>query len=88
MKMRKILLTAAIALMFTGCGWLDNQVNKIGLTVTSGDYKVTLFSGGKAVKTWTLKNALIQTETNSDGYWWSTNGKIIRVTGDILIEEI
>jgi len=74
--------------MFTGCGWLDNQINHIGLTVTSGNYKVTLFSGGRAVKTWELKNILIQTEPSSDGYWWSNNGKVTRVSGDLLIEEI
>jgi hypothetical protein len=85
--MLKIMLISTV-LLFSGCGWLDNQVNHLSLTVASGDYKVTLYSGGKAVKEWILKDILIQTEHESDGFYWSNNGKITRITGDIVIEEM
>ncbi len=88
--MKKFLSIVGLSALFTlsGCGLVDNAVNHVQLAVTSGDYNVTLYSGGKEVKSWILKNVLIQTEAGSDGYYWSDQDKITRVTGNIVIQEL
>ncbi len=84
--LKYVILTLGLFL-FTGCGWLDNKINHLSLTLASGGYTVTLYSGGKSVKQWVLKDILIQTEKESDGFYWSDNGKITRITGDVVIEQ-
>ena len=87
MKAINIAVIVVVSAMLSGCGWLDNTINHVSLAVASGDYTVILYSGGKEVKTWELDDVLIQTEGASDGYYWSQNGKITRVTGDLVIQE-
>lgn len=52
-------------------------------------HTVTLYSGGKVVKTWT-STGKVETETDSDGYYFvdESTGKLVRVTGDVVIEVI
>ena len=87
MKIIMGIMTIIIVFGLSGCGWLDNKINHISLGFTSGNYNVTMYSGGVAVKQWVLNDVLIQTEKTSDGFYWSDNGKIIRISGDIVIQE-
>ena len=88
MKKLTIASLVSVLFLFSGCGWLENRINQLSLTVASGDYKISLYSGGKMVRSWKLHDALIQTEKSSDGYYFSYKGKLVRVSGDIVVEEI
>ncbi len=49
--------------------------------------KVTLYSGGKEVRTW-HSTGVVQSESRSDGYHFKdkATGKLIVISGDIVIE--
>lgn len=49
--------------------------------------RVTLYSGGQAVRVWT-SNGKVMSETDSDGYYFmdGATGKLVRVTGDVVVE--
>ena len=74
------------------CGFL---IHAIGCTSAQrarteafgNDHRVTLYSGGEAVKTWT-SDGKVMTETDSDGYYFrdKESKKLVRVSGDIVIE--
>lgn len=88
LKLFRGLLIIGTVLILGGCSAWDNFVNKTELALTSGNYKVTLYSGGKVVRVWLLPDVLVQNETSSDGFMWSLSGKITRVSGDLVVEEI
>jgi ABC-type glycerol-3-phosphate transport system substrate-binding protein len=85
---RVLLIVSLLAIAGCGCGcsaW-QNKMNKMGAGMGSGDYTVTVWSGGQAVATYEVKNGFVNTETQSDGYFFFVNGKLVRVTGTITIE--
>lgn len=84
--MKKLIVCIVVALGLVGCGSIGNRVGKLGSSMKNGDFKVTLYSGGQVVKSWDV-NGYINTEQQSDGYYWYSNGKIVRVSGDVVIEE-
>lgn len=84
--MKKLIVCFVIMLSLVGCGSIGNNLGKLGSSMKNGAFKVTLYSGGNAVKTWDV-NGYISTEEQSDGYFWYENGKIVRVSGDVVIEE-
>lgn len=51
------------------------------------EHKVTLYSGGKAVREWTSTGKVLNEEA-SDGYYFKdkATGQLVRVTGDLVIE--
>jgi len=51
-------------------------------------HKITLYSGGIAVKVW-HSTGYINNEEHSDGYYFmdDATGKLIRVSGNIVIEQ-
>ena len=53
------------------------------------NYKVTLYSGGVAVKEWRSTGKVL-TEHESDGWYFmdSETGKLIRVSGQVVIEQL
>lgn len=86
MKVIKCTILGMVTMMMFGCGSIGNEIGKISSSVKNGSFKVTLYSGGKEVKAWDV-NGYISTEKQSDGYFWYDNGKIVRVSGDVVIEE-
>lgn len=50
---------------------------------------VEMYSGGKLVRTW-VSSGKVATEKNSDGYYFedTKTGKLVRVSGDIVITSI
>jgi hypothetical protein len=83
-----ILLIASTSLVGCGGSW-DNEVTKIGADLKRVDMKITQWSGGKAVKEWTIKKGYVSTEERSDGWFFKTDdGKLVRVSGTITIEEL
>jgi hypothetical protein len=78
-----ILLTLSLYL-FTGCtGASIAKFESLG-----SKHKITLYSGGIAVRTW-HSTGYIQNEEHSDGFYFKddVSGKLIRVSGDIVIEQ-
>jgi hypothetical protein len=86
--MKRLLLLATIALIpLTGCSGWKNSISKMGNALTAGDYKVTVWNGGLPVAEYFVKNSFVNTEVDSDGYFFFVDGKLVRVTGTITIEQ-
>lgn len=51
-------------------------------------HKITLYSGGIAVRVW-HSSGVIQNEEHSDGYYFmdDTTRRLVRVSGDLVIEQ-
>lgn len=83
-------ITAILALAFipfTGCSGLKNNLNKTANALTAGDYKVTVWDGGLPVAEYFVKNSFVNTEQETDGYFFFVNGKLVRVSGTVTIEQ-
>jgi len=87
--MNKALLTLALigTLTLTGCGAFKNNLGRTVEALSSGDYVVTVWSGDKAVRTYEVKNGFINSEQGSDGWFFIHNGKLVRVSGTVTIEQ-
>jgi len=87
--MNKTLLTLAVigTLALTGCGAFKNNLGRTFEAFSSGNYIVTVWSGDKAVRTYEVKNGFVNTETNSDGWFFMHNDKLVRVSGTVTIEQ-
>jgi hypothetical protein len=89
--MKKILsgvIMAGLLLIGTGCSSFQNKVEKMGKGMSASDYVVVMYSGGKVVNWWHIKNKFINKEENSDGWFWIDNDRMVRVSGDVVIEEV
>ena len=87
--MNKSLLTLTLigTLALTGCGGFKNSISKTANALSTGNYTVTVWNGGKAVRTYEVKNGFINTEVDSDGYFFFVDGKLVRVSGTVTIEQ-
>jgi hypothetical protein len=83
----KLILIGAITLSVSCSGTL-NKLNKIGDGLTSGDYNVKVYSGGEIVEQYEIRNSFVNSESQSDGWFFYVDGKLRRVTGTIVIEEL
>ena len=84
---RLLILPLLAAMAVTGCSsatWSRNTPGRI-----MSNYKLTLYSGGLAVKTWNTKGQ-VESESRSDGYYFVdiATGKIVEVAGTIVIEQL
>jgi hypothetical protein len=88
MKQLFLLITAMATLVLTGCGGaFDNNYNKAVNAYKTGNYTVTVWSGGKAVKTYHIKNGFVNSEKESDGWFFFSEGKLVRLSGTVTIEQ-
>lgn len=55
--------------------------------LSTGNYIVTIWSGGKAVKTYSVVNGFVNSEKESDGWFFFVDGKLVRVSGTVTIEQ-
>jgi hypothetical protein len=87
MNIRLIILAILLILglyILTGCtGASIAKFESLG-----SKHKITLYSGGVAVRTW-HSTGYIQNEEHSDGFYFKddASGKLIRVSGQIVIEQ-
>ena len=86
MNIRNIvgLILLLVILSCTGCtGASIAKFESLG-----SKHKITLYSGGVAVRTW-HSTGYIQNEEHSDGFYFKddVSGKLIRVSGQIVIEQ-
>lgn len=86
MKKRFIALALSAAVL-TGCGSLQNSLDRTNADLKRGDYQVTLYSGGKQVRQWHLTNSYVSSEDGSDGWYFFDQGKMVRLTGDVVVEQ-
>ena len=87
MKQTILLLTLIGILALTGCGAFKNNIGRSLEALSSSNYTVTVWSGDKAVRVYEVKNGFVNTETNSDGWFFMCNGKLVRVSGTVTIEQ-
>ena len=86
MKKAIVIITlASLVLSMTGCGAFRNKIGKSIDGLGAKDWTVTLFSGGKAVRTYEVKNSFVNSEEGTDGYFFYIDGKLIRITGCVEI---
>lgn len=89
--MKKILLGALLLTLTTvvGCGGgFRNDVTKTVAAFTYNSWRVTVWSGGQAVKVYEIRNGYISSEQGSDGWFFTYNGKLVRVSGTVTVEEM
>ena len=82
-----LLITVTATLTLTGCGAFKNNLSKSVEALSSGNYVVTVWSGDKAVRTYEIKDGFVNSEKESDGWFFMHNGKLVRVSGTVTIEQ-
>jgi hypothetical protein len=88
MKKTLILSVLGISSLFlTGCGAFKNNMGKIAEGLSTGNYTVTVWSGDKAVKTYQVVNSFVNSEKETDGWFFFVDGKLVRVSGTVTIEQ-
>lgn len=84
MKKLQIIILIIAALSLSGCARGCQNFKRS----TSGNHarsvKVTLYSGGEAVKTWEFKG-IINNDAQSI-FFYDNQGKLVEIDGDVLIE--
>lgn len=81
MKTAILLLTM---ILVVGCTDAEmSRVNSLG-----SSFRVTLYSNGTAVRTWT-STGKVMTENESDGWYFTdaTTKKLVRVSGSVVVEQ-
>ena len=86
-KLTLAALACAVSLGLFGCSAGFNNLGKSIAGLSAGDYRVTVWSGGKAVATYDVKNSFVNTEEGTDGWFFFVNGKLVRVSGTVTIEQ-
>ncbi len=88
MNIVKTLTLGVVLIALTGCSAIENKIGKFVDGATSSDYRITQWSGGVLVKTWEIKSSFVNSEQETDGYFFYYNGKLVRVSGTVTIEEM
>lgn len=87
MKKATLVMISAAVLFLAGCSAAMNNYSKTAAGMLSGNYKVTVWSGGQAVAVYHVKDSFVNTEQNSDGWFFFVDGKLIRVSGTVTVEQ-
>lgn len=86
--MKKFLAILMCIGALSGCAKIDNEIAANGGFWGSykGDYIIRNDSGGKIMDVWKLKNVIVQSESNSDGWLFQDeNGNAIFLGGDVKV---
>jgi hypothetical protein len=83
--MTKYIIASIIALLICSC----TDASRARITGYGDEYKVEMYSGGQMVRSWT-SSGKVHSEEGSDGYFFNdkASGKLIEVTGDIVITQL
>ena len=88
MKKKYLIAVLTISTLFlTGCGAFKNNMGRIADALSTGNYTVTVWSGGVAVKTYNVVNGFVNTEKETDGWFFFVDGKLVRVSGTVTVEQ-
>lgn len=88
MKRIMLCLMLVAVLAATGCAKLENRIDADGGFFGSypGNYIVRNDSGGKIMDVWILKNVIVQSEAQSDGWLFKDGaGNMINLGGDVKV---
>ena len=72
LKVIVLIISFVILILLSGCtpskgnSWTQKISNLLG-----DDYRITLYSRGKAVREWQLKHGIVNYEKNDDGWFFS-----------------
>lgn len=82
--MRVILICVIACCVLGGC--FDAQ--RAQYSAIGSKFRVTLYSGGEAIRSWESTGKVLS-EQGSDGYYFtdSKTNKLVRVSGDLVIEQ-
>ncbi|MEL7244880.1 MAG: hypothetical protein AAF063_22310 [Cyanobacteria bacterium J06643_5] len=89
-KLTNIFLTISLLVIFllSGCtpskgnNWTHKLSHLLG-----DDYRVTLYSGGKAVREWQLKHGIVNHEKKDDGWFFSCRKHLVVIRGEEIVIE-
>ena len=86
MNIRLLLGAIAIAIILSTTGCTNAERAKWGSL--GGRHKITLYSGGVAVRVW-HSTGYIKNEEHSDGYYFEddTTHKLVTISGEVAIEQ-
>ena len=79
-----------VAFIFTmialsGCARTCQKFERNTHDNTPHDVKVTLYSGGKEIRTWEFFG-IVNSSKDSDGYFFYYEENLVEVSGDVVIE--
>lgn len=83
-----MMMVLAVVAVMAGCGSFENSLSMLSANVSKGDYRITVWSGGKAVAVWEIGDSYVNSEENSGGWFFMYQGKLVRVSGTVTIEEL
>jgi hypothetical protein len=86
MNIRNIIgfILLLVILSCTGC----TNAERAKLSSLGGKHKITLYSGGVAVRVW-HSTGYVKNEEHSDGYYFQDDatGRLVTVSGEVVIEQ-
>lgn len=85
MGKRSIIYAVILCLSLSSCARSCQSFERGFADNTAKNTRVTLYSGGQVVKTWEF-NGIINSSQQSDGYFFYVDGKLVEVSGDVVIE--
>lgn len=90
LKFAVVLLLVMVSVsLVSSCSAFYNSIYKEAKGFSSGHYKVKLYSCGKDPVIEYDVTGFINTESQSDGYYFIDNhGKLVRISGNIVIEQM
>jgi len=86
--MNRVVLLVLLTLSLSGCAKFWNRVESNGGFFGSyvGDYVIINHSGGRIMDVWKLKNVMVQSSSQSDGWLFKDGqGNMINLGGDVKI---
>lgn len=84
MKLKHIIVILLLTFLISGC----TSADRAKLFAYGSHHKITLYSGGVAVRVW-HSSGIISNEERSDGYYFmdDATGKLVCVSGQVVIEQ-
>lgn len=78
------MLLVVLVISFTGCEGVTNEIKKVGKSA-GGEYVVYATRGCEFVTY--HPDGYVNSEGDTDGYYFYVNSKLVRVSGNVIIEE-
>jgi hypothetical protein len=89
--MKKLALTimlGALLVTSTACSGVANKMEKTGRALTASDYVLVMYSGGEVTRWYYVADKIVNAEESTDGYFFIENDRLVRISGDVIIEEV
>lgn len=88
LKIVLLIISFLLLILLSGCNpskgnsWTKRISNFLG-----DDYRITLYSGGKAVREWQLRRGIVNYEKNDDGWFFSCKKHLVVIRGEEIVIE-